>query len=69
MSISVARKRANENYISKNYDQIKVIVKKGEREKIKKFAESKNISLNRYITSLIFNDMNSINEEFEIINN
>lgn len=69
MPISIARKRATENYIAKNYDQIKVLVKKGKRDKIRKYAESKGISLNQYITSLIFNDMGNSGEETELINN
>lgn len=57
MAISEARKRANEKYNAKAYDQIKVIVKKGQREVIKAHAESKGMSLNGYINKLIEQDM------------
>ena len=36
---------------------MKIIVKKGEREKIKAHAESKGMSLNGYINALIAADM------------
>lgn len=58
MSLTDAQKRANQKYNAKAYDQIKVLVKKGEREKIKKFAETKGMSLNSYIKKLIEQDMN-----------
>lgn len=57
MAISEARKRANEKYNAKAYDQIKVIVKKGQREVIKAHAESKGMSMNGYINKLIEQDM------------
>ena len=38
-------------------DDIKVRVKKGERDKIKAFAESRGKSLNSYIIDLIHQDM------------
>lgn len=57
MSISEARKRANEKYNAKAYDQIKVIVKKGQRDVIRAHAESKGMSLNGYINKLIEEDM------------
>lgn len=57
MAISEARKRANEKYNAKAYDQIKVIVKKGQRDVIRAHAESKGMSLNGYINKLIEEDM------------
>lgn len=58
MSLTDAQKRANQKYNAKAYDQIKVLVKKGERKKIRKFAEAKGMSLNAYIKKLIEQDMN-----------
>ena len=52
-----ARKRANQKYNAKAYDQLKVLVKKGEREKIKAYAEAQGKSLNSYINDLIKADM------------
>ena len=40
-----------------NYDQLRVIVKKGEKDIIKAYAESKGMSLNGYINKLIKEDM------------
>ena len=57
MAISEARKRANEKYNAKAYDQIKVIVKKGQRDVIRAHAERKGMSLNGYINKLIEEDM------------
>lgn len=57
MAISEARKKANEKYNAKAYDQVKVLVKKGKREIIKAHAESKGMSLNGYINALIEADM------------
>lgn len=57
MALSEARKKANEKYNAKAYDQIKVLVKKGKREEIKAHAERQGLSLNGYINKLIAEDM------------
>lgn len=57
MSLTEAQKRANQKYNAKAYDQIKIVVPKGERDKIKAFAEAKGMSLNGYIYDLIAKDM------------
>ncbi len=57
MSLTEAQKRANQKYNAKAYDQIKIVVPKGERDKIKAFAEAKGMSLNGYISDLIAKDM------------
>ncbi len=54
---SKAHIKASDKYNKKNYDQVNINVKKGEREKIKAHAESKGLSLNAYITGLIYKDM------------
>ena len=59
MALSEARKKANEKYNAKAYDQVKVLVKKGQRDIIKQHAESKGLSLNGYINKLISDDMNA----------
>ena len=48
-----ARKKANEKYNAKAYDEIKIRVKKGEKETIKAHAESKGESLNGFINRAI----------------
>lgn len=57
MPMSEARKKANEKYNAKAYDQVKIIMKKGQREQVKEFAESQGLSLNAYINKLIADDM------------
>ena len=55
--LSEARKKANQKYNEKAYDQVKIMVKKGERDIIKAYAESIGKSLNGYINELIVSDM------------
>lgn len=57
-----AHMKASQRYNEKAYDQINFNVRKGEREKIKAYAESKGKSLNAYITELIYKDMESEKE-------
>ena len=42
---------------AQNYDQLRVNVKKGQREQIQTYAKSKGMSLNSYINKLISDDM------------
>lgn len=42
---------------SKNYDQLRVVVKKGQKEQIQSYAESNGESLNGYVNRLIADDM------------
>ena len=44
-------------YNAKAYDQLRVVVYKGEKDKIKAYAESIGKSLNGYINDLIISDM------------
>lgn len=44
-------------YNEKAYDQLRVIVKKGQKDLIKSHAESLGLSLNAYINKLIAEDM------------
>lgn len=48
-----ARKKANEKYNAKAYDEIKIRVKKGEKETIKAHAESQGESINGFINRAI----------------
>ena len=52
-----AQTRASNKYQSKAYDRIALLVKKGDRELIKAYAESQGKSLNGYINDLIKADM------------
>ena len=49
---------ANKNkWNAKTYDQIRVVVKKGQREVIRAYAEAQGLSVNGYINKLIEQDM------------
>ena len=51
--------RAKNKYNEKTYEQIHLMVKRGEKERIRKWAESKGESVNGYINRLILKDMHS----------
>jgi hypothetical protein len=52
-----ATTRAQNKYISKNFDRMSFLVKKGRKVKIKARAEDLGVSLNSYINDLIDRDM------------
>lgn len=56
MAYTEASKRATMKYIKENYDVIRIKVKKGKREEIKAYAESKYMSMNEYFKWLLRND-------------
>lgn len=58
MAYSEAQKKATAKYMAKAYDEIKIRVKKGQKAVIQAHAQSKGLSLNAYIISLIEKDMN-----------
>jgi len=53
MPLSEARKRANAKYNQKAYDRVELKVKKGKKEEIRLFAESRGESLNAFINRAI----------------
>lgn len=53
MTVSEAQKRATKKWRKENYDEIKIRIPKGEREKIKEFAAEKGESLNGFIKKAI----------------
>ena len=55
--ITKAQQKATAKYQKNNYDDIRLRVRKGQRDKIKAFAESQGKSLNSYINDLIVADM------------
>ena len=63
MAYTKASNNAVHKYSANTYDQIKVLVKKGEREEIKNYAESQGLSLNGYINKLIKDDMKTADKE------
>ena len=56
MSTSDAQKKATNKYLEK-FEEIKIRVPKGCRDKYKEYATSKGMSLNNLIISLIEQDM------------
>lgn len=50
---SKAQQKATNKYIAKAYDRIEILVKKGEKEKIKAHAQSKGESLNSFVNRAI----------------
>lgn len=56
---SDAQRKAVAKYNAENYEQIQIRVPKGEKDRIKEYAESIGKSLNGYITELIERDMGS----------
>lgn len=52
-----AQNKATQKYIKNTYDDIKIRVPKGMREKYKNHAESKNTSLNKLIIELLDKDI------------
>ena len=57
MAVPKANQRAVAKYMKNNYDEIKVRVKKGDRDIIKKFAESCGESANEFIKRAIHDTM------------
>ena len=57
MAISEARHRANEKWNAKAYDEIKVRVPKGDKEKIQAYAQSQGETVNGFINRLIADAM------------
>ncbi len=53
MAVSKAQQKAVSKYMKKNYDEIKVRVKKGERDIIRAHAESNAESVNAFIKRAI----------------
>ena len=57
-----ARKRANEKYNAKAYDELKIRVPKGEKEQIKAHADTQGESLNGFVKRAIDETMKRDNE-------
>jgi len=49
--------KVKNRYNEKAYDRFSLMLDKGDKEKIKTYAESKGLSINSYIKQLIKNDM------------
>lgn len=53
MSVTKAQQKAVSKYMKNNYDELKVRVHKGDKDKIKAHAESQGESLNGFINRAI----------------
>ena len=58
MPASKAQQKAVAKYMKENYDEIKVRVAKGQRERIKNYADAAGLSVNGYI-------IEAVNEKIE----
>jgi predicted HicB family RNase H-like nuclease len=58
MPVSKSQQRAVTKYMKNNYDEIKIRVPKGNREKIKAYATSQGESLNAFVKRAIEEAMN-----------
>ncbi|MDD6488318.1 MAG: Arc family DNA-binding protein [Clostridia bacterium] len=58
---------AKNKYNTKSYDQVKLLVKKGQRDIIKAVAEKQGKSVNAYIYNLIENDFKRLGESLEVV--
>ena len=62
MAYSEAQKKAVKKYNEKNYDELKVRVKKGTKEIIRKYAEKKKETVNGMINRLLEEEIPEIKE-------
>ena len=65
MPLSEAQKKAKKKYEANNYDVISTLLKKGERERIKAYAQSKGKSLNGFVIEAINTAMSEAVERDE----
>lgn len=57
MAVSKAQQKAVAKYIRNNYDEIKVRLPKGDKERIQAAAAAQGASMNRYIQDAIWDRM------------
>lgn len=62
MAYSEAQKRAVKKYNEKSYDEIKVRVKKGNKDIIKKYADSNKETVNEMINRLLETEIPEIKD-------
>ncbi len=62
MAYSEAQKKAVKKYNEKSYDELKVRVKKGNRDIIQKHAELNNETVNGMINRLLENEISELNQ-------
>lgn len=57
MAVSKADQKAVAKYVKNNYDELKVRLPKGERERVKAYADSQGQSVNALIADLLQREM------------
>ena len=62
MAYSEAQKKAVKKYNEKTYDEIKLRVKKGNKDLIQKHAESNNETVNRMLNRLLENEIHEMKD-------
>ena len=62
MAASEAQMRAKKKWEAKSYDTLNIRVKKGERDRIKAFAESQGKSINGFCKDAIYTAMGETTE-------
>lgn len=65
MTVSKAQQKATNKYMSKAYDRINLVVKKGKREEIKAHADQRGESVNAFINRAIDEQMERDGEQGE----
>lgn len=66
MATSKALQKAVSKYNKKSYDRLYILVKKGDKDKIKAVADKNGLSLNQFVTMAIDEKMNNEQEKSEI---
>ena len=65
MPATKAQQKAVAKYMKNNYDEVKIRIKKGDKELFKTYAESQGKSLNSYIADLMYADIRKSEGEEE----
>ena len=58
--MGTARTRASLKYNQKNYDYLRITVKKGELARLKEIAKNQGKSLNKFVVDAIYNQVKCI---------
>ena len=68
MPTTKAQQKAVAKYMKNNYDEVKIRIKKGDKELFKAHAESQGKSLNSYIADLMYADIrkSAVEEETDV---
>lgn len=68
MPTTKAQQKAVAKYMKNNYDEVKIRIKKGDKELFKAYAESQGKSLNSYIADLMYADIrkSAVEEETDV---